>query len=309
MNPKPYNLIFAGTPDFSACTLDALIHSHHKIVCVYTQPDRPAGRGRKLTASPVKELALKHDLPVNQPTTLRNVEEQTRLKDLNADLMVVVAYGLILPLPILTAPALGCINVHASLLPRWRGAAPIQRAILAGDAVTGITIMQMDEGLDTGAMLHKEICTIEKKDTAESLYARLAALGTKALLHTLDHLSEIQPIQQNNLMATYAHKLTKEEAKLNWNLAAEELDRMIRAFNPWPVAFFDQIRVWEAEVAKTTTDAPPGTIIYSSASGIEVATAHGVLRLLKLQLPNARTLPVRDILNAHSERFAPGQTL
>lgn len=309
MNPKPYKLIFAGTPEFSAFTLNALIHSHHEIVSVYTQPDRPAGRGRKLTASPVKELALKHDLPINQPATLRSAEEQARLKDLNADLMIVVAYGLILPLPVLTAPKLGCINVHASLLPRWRGAAPIQRAILAGDEQTGITIMQMDEGLDTGAMLHKEVCTIERKDTAEILHNRLAPLGAKALLYTLDHLAKIQPLQQNNLMATYAHKLKKEEAKLNWDSAAEELDRMIRAFNPWPVAFFDQIRVWEAEMSKTTSHAPPGTIIYSSPAGIEVATGHGVLRLLKLQLPNARTLPVKDILNAHSERFAPGQQL
>lgn len=307
---KPLNLIFAGTPEFSAVTLQALLSSQHTIKAVYTQPDRPAGRGRKLTASPVKELALQHQLPVFQPESLRVESEQQKLANLQADLMIVVAYGLILPPAVLTAPRLGCINVHASLLPRWRGAAPIQRAILAGDAVTGVTIMQMDAGLDTGAMLYKVECPIEASDTSERLHDRLAELGAKALLHTLDHLATIQPEAQEDALATYAHKIKKEEAELDWNLPAAALVLKVRAYNPWPVAFSNGVRVWEAmAVEQDTKHIPPGTIVQASIQGIDVATGQGILRLLKLQLPGGKVLSAADILNARKNEFGVGQSM
>lgn len=223
-----YHIIFAGTPLFSVAALEALIQSPHKVIAVYTQPDRPSGRGRKLTSSPVKEQALKHGLPVYQPETLKNAEEQQRLVDLKADLMVVVAYGLILPKAVLQAPRLGCMNIHASLLPRWRGAAPIQRAIVEGDTETGITMMQMDEGLDTGAMLYKVHCPIAQDDTSETLHNRLAPIGADALLHTLTHLTSIKPEPQNHGLATYAHKITKEEAEIDWSTPADVIARKIR---------------------------------------------------------------------------------
>jgi methionyl-tRNA formyltransferase len=232
-----YNIIFAGTPHFSVAALEALIQSPHKVVAVYTQPDRPSGRGRKLTESPVKQKALEHHLSVYQPLSLKNPEEQQRLADLKADLMVVVAYGLILPKAVLQAPRLGCINIHASLLPRWRGAAPIQRAIVAGDARSGVTIMQMDEGLDTGAMLYKVQCPIEQNDTSEILLNRLSTMGADALLHTLAHLTSIKPEPQDHHLATYAHKITKEEANIDWSEPADVIARKIRGFNPWPVMY------------------------------------------------------------------------
>lgn len=311
MNAKQsFNIIFAGTPEFSAQTLQALIQSQHQIKAVYTQPDRPAGRGRKLTASPVKQLAVQHDLPVYQPVTLRDAQEQQKLAALQADLMIVVAYGLILPEPVLAAPYLGCINVHASILPRWRGAAPIQRAILAGDNESGVTIMQMDKGLDTGAMLYKVTCPIHSDDTSEVLHDRLADLGAQALLHTLNHFSEIKPEAQDNELATYAHKITKEEALLDWRAPAEELARKVRAFNPWPVAFFENARVWQAEVVeKNVSTLQPGTIVQASSQGIDVATGNNVLRLQKLQLPGGRVLSAADILNARRNEFAEGKLL
>lgn len=307
---KSYKIIFAGTPEFSAVTLHALLHSRHSVQAVYTQPDRPAGRGRKLTPSPVKMLAQQHDLPVHQPLTLRDAQEQQKLAALQADLMVVVAYGLILPAPVLAAPQLGCINVHASLLPRWRGAAPIQRAILAGDATSGITIMQMDAGLDTGNMLHKVECSIQAEDTSESLHDRLAVLGAEALLKTLDDLPSLTPEAQDNALATYAHKINKEEAKLNWSLPAVQLARQVRAFNPWPVAFFDGIRVWQAEAqAARSSVNQPGVIVAATAEGIDVATSDGLLRITKLQLPGGRILSVAEVLNARSDKFVVGKLL
>jgi len=309
---NPLKIIFAGTPAFAATALQALIDSPHQIVAVYTQPDRPAGRGRKLTASPVKLLAETHHIPVHQPVTLRNKEEQEILANLNADIMVVVAYGLLLPTPVLVAPRLGCLNIHGSLLPKWRGAAPIQRAVLAGDTVTGITIMQMDEGLDTGNMLYKLEYSITENDTSETVYHHLAELGAKGILHTLSTLNELEPIVQDNTLATYAHKITKEEAQLDWNASAQELARKVRAFNPWPIAFAKMgntiIRIWHAEAIERSTDnVPAGTIMNSSSAGIEVATQKGVLRILKLQLPGGKVLSVGDILNAHKTEFAKGQ--
>jgi methionyl-tRNA formyltransferase len=305
------NIIFAGTPVFSAVTLDALIHSGCSIKAVYTQPDRPAGRGQKLLASPVKELGLRYDLPVYQPLSLRDVDEQRRLVAFQADLMIVVAYGLLLPKPILEAPRLGCINIHASLLPRWRGAAPIQRAILAGDKKTGITIMQMEEGLDTGPMLYCMECPIEDRDTTQTLHDRLAQLGADALLKTLTQLQAMSPITQNNELATYAHKILKDEAVLDWQLSADELDRKIRAFNPWPIAQTylgeQTVRIWDAKVIERISVKKPGEIIHSHAEGIDVSTSKNVLRILKMQLPGGRCLPVADILNARYEDFAAGQ--
>lgn len=310
------NIIFAGTPTFSAMTLQALLASSHTIKAVYTQPDRPAGRGRKLTASPVKALALQQGLPVHQPLSLRDAAEQKILADMEADVMVVVAYGLILPLPVLNAPRLGCINIHASLLPRWRGAAPIQRAILAGDNITGITTMQMDAGLDTGAMLYKVDCSIHENDTSETLHDRLADLGARAIVKTLADLAAGRAIStpQENASATYAHKITKEEARMDWRTSAEELARKVRAFNPWPVACFSAgehvIRVWQAEVLSDhVKNDVPGTVLAVSPAGIDVATQQGILRLQKIQLPGGRVLPVSDILNSRHDIFVVGKQL
>lgn len=305
MNTKPLNIIFAGTPEFAAMTLTALLQTPHTIKAVYTQPDRPAGRGRKLTPSPVKQLALQHHLPVYQPLTLRNESEQQLLASLNADLMIVVAYGLILPLPVLTAPRLGCFNVHASLLPHWRGAAPIQRSILAGDVKTGVTIMKMDEGLDTGAMLYKVECPIQSRDTSQILHDRLAKLGAEAMLVVLERMMNktLHAEEQDDSHATYAHKISKEEAVIDWALSAKEIDRKIRAFNSWPVAQTimrgEILRIWQADVIqKDSAHHTPGEILQISKEGIDVATGDGVLRLLKMQLPGGRVLSAVDMVNA-----------
>ncbi|MBW3166709.1 methionyl-tRNA formyltransferase [Ferrimonas balearica] len=308
-------IVFAGTPDFAAQHLAALLDSHHQVVAVYTQPDRPAGRGKKLTASPVKQLALQHDLPVYQPQSLRKAEAQAELSAIDFDLMVVVAYGLILPKAVLEMPRLGCINVHGSLLPRWRGAAPIQRAIWAGDAETGVTIMQMDEGLDTGAMLHKAALPIEDTDTSASLYTKLAELGPKALLDALTPLADGTAVAevQNDTLTNYAEKLSKEEAAVDWSKSALALWRECRAFNPWPVSHFQvaeqTIKLWACDVLEQQHDAAPGTIIGADKQGIRVATGDGVLNLTNLQLPGKKAMAVADILNARKEWFEVGTQL
>lgn len=263
---EPLRIIFAGTPDFAARHLDTLLSSRHQVVGVFTQPDRPAGRGNKLTPSPVKELALNHQLPVFQPASLRPEENQRLVADLKADVMVVVAYGLILPQAVLDMPRLGCINVHGSLLPRWRGAAPIQRALWAGDAETGVTIMQMDAGLDTGDMLYKLSCPISPEDTSASLYNKLAELGPQGLLATLEQMASgtLVPEKQNDAQANYAEKLSKEEARLDWSLSAAQLERCIRAFNPWPISYFtvdeQPVKVWAAEVILGAATEAPGQL-------------------------------------------------
>ncbi|CCJ77016.1 methionyl-tRNA formyltransferase [Cronobacter muytjensii] len=308
-------IIFAGTPDFAARHLEALLSSSHEIVGVFTQPDRPAGRGKKLMAGPVKVLAEENGLPVFQPKSLRPVENQELVAALNADVMVVVAYGLILPEAVLAMPRLGCINVHGSLLPRWRGAAPIQRSLWAGDTQTGVTIMQMDKGLDTGDMLRKLTCPITAEDTSASLYDKLAQLGPQGLLATLSDLASgaVVPEKQDDAKATYAEKLSKEEARLDWMLSAVQLERCIRAFNPWPVSYFmidDQpVKVWKASVLDQQSKAAPGTVLEAGKQGIQIATADGILNLENLQPAGKKPMSAQDLLNSRREWFTPGNIL
>lgn len=316
---KPLNIIFAGTPEFAAKHLATLLESEHNIIAVYTQPDKPAGRGKKLQASAVKQLALQHNIPIYQPKSLRKIEAQQELQQLNADVMVVVAYGLILPKAVLDAPRLGCLNVHGSILPRWRGAAPIQRAIWAGDKQTGVTIMQMNEGLDTGDMLHKVYCDIESTETSLSLYHKLEHIAPNALLEVLEGLENGQfpPEAQDEQFASYADKLSKNEAKLNWNLPAIQLERCIRAFNPWPISYLlttdsegkEQIlKVYQAEVLPHQ-NYPVGTILSVDKNGIQVATIDGVLNLTYLQPAGKKPMSVKDLLNGRSDWFSVGKVL
>ena len=308
-------IIFAGTPDFAARHLDALLSSGHQVVGVFTQPDRPAGRGKKLMPSPVKVLAEEHSLPIFQPASLRPQENQQLVADLNADVMVVVAYGLILPKSVLDMPRLGCINVHGSLLPRWRGAAPIQRSLWAGDADTGVTIMQMDVGLDTGDMLYKLSCPITDEDTSATLYDKLAELGPKGLIDTLQQLADnrVQPEVQDEALVTYAEKLSKEEARLDWSLPAAQLERCIRAFNPWPMSWLEidgqPVKVWQASVIAGPVNAAPGTIIEANKQGIQVATVEGILNLESLQPAGKKAMSAQDLLNSRREWFTPGNSL
>jgi methionyl-tRNA formyltransferase len=309
------NIIFAGTPEFALPSLQALWGSEqHRVIAVYTQPDRPKGRGRRLLMSPIKQLALEKNIPVCQPKTLRDSEEQKKLAVWQPELMVVVAYGLILPQAVLSIPTLGCINVHASLLPRWRGAAPIQRAILAGDKNTGISIMQMDAGLDTGPILQKVTCPIEKTDTSQTLQDRLAKLGARALLTSLSAIQQgkYQLHPQETSGSTYAKKIDRQEAEIDWQQDAETIERMIRAFNPKPVAytFLDQLllRVWSARIIEETGNSTlrPGIIIQAGAQGIDIMTGGGILRLVQIQLAGSRCLPVAEVLHAKSHLFRPG---
>lgn len=311
MSEQPLKIIFAGTPDFSVAPLKALIDSPHEVTAVYTQPDRPAGRGRKLTPSPVKVCALEHNIPVYQPEKLKQAEDQQPLLDLQADLMVVVAYGIILPEVILDAPRLGCINIHASLLPRWRGAAPIQRAILAGDRETGITIMQMDVGLDTGDMLLKKTCEIRDDDTGSSLHDRLAVLGAEALMEALPGIASQSLVaeKQNDSLANYAQKLNKAEALINWAQSATQIKAQVNAFNAWPVAQTpidlkqdgntQMLRIWRAELANAQSDVAPGTVISCTKQGVDIATGEGVLRVTQLQLPGKKPMDVQAFANAN----------
>ncbi len=309
----PLKVIFAGTPDFAAKHLSALLESEHEVIAVYTQPDRPAGRGKKLTASPVKVLAEENAIPVYQPQSLKAPEAQEELALLNADLMVVVAYGLILPKAVLNAPKLGCINVHGSILPKWRGAAPIQRAIWAGDAETGVTIMQMDEGLDTGDMLHIATLPITPEDTSATLYEKLAELGPQALVEVVDNFESYTPTKQDDSMATYAKKLSKEEALIKWADDAEQIERNIRAFNPWPVAWMkveDQnVKVWSATVVTLDKEFKPGTIVSANKEGITIATGRDALCITILQIPGKKALPASDVINARQTWFEVGRCL
>ena len=285
--------------------LEALVSSAHRIVAVYTQPDRPAGRGQQLAASAVKQCAVRHGLPVEQPATLRDAAAVERLQRWSADLMVVAAYGLLLPQSVLQTPRLGCVNIHASILPRWRGAAPIQRAIGAGDAESGVTLMQMDVGLDTGPMLLTRTLPIGPRETAATLHDRLAALGAQALLDALDDIAQgaAKPRAQPAEGVTYASKIRKEEAAIDWARSAAEIDRQVRAFDPWPIAQTQwngqQLRVWEATPIDSSASPSPGKVLATSASGIDVGTGNGVLRLTRVQAAGRKAMSAAEFLNAH----------
>ena len=301
-------IVFAGTPDFAVPPLKALLAAGHRVVAVYTQPDRPAGRGRKLVASPVKQAAEAAGIPVFQPVTLKDGAAVEALVALRPDLMVVVAYGLLLPQRVLDVPRLACINVHASLLPRWRGAAPIQRAVLAGDRMTGVAIMRMEAGLDTGPVYLVRETEIGPRQTAGDLHERLSKLGAEALIDALPGIADgsLRPQPQDPRAATYAHKIDKAEGRIDWRRGAAEIGRQVRAFNPWPVAFTivagDTVRIWEAEsLADMSGDAArPGKVLAAGKTGIDVATGHGVLRITRLQLAGKRAMSAAEFLNART---------
>ena len=308
-------IVFAGTPDFAATALKALLEAGYNLVGVYSQPDRPAGRGRKLMPSPVKQVALDAGIPVFQPVSLKPEDAQQELAALKPDVMIVAAYGLILPKAVLDIPTHGCLNIHASLLPRWRGAAPIQRAIAAGDAETGITIMQMDEGLDTGDMLLKTSTPIHADDTGGSLHDRLADMGGKAIVEALVQLanSELAPEPQNDADANYAHKLSKEEGHIDWSRSAIEIERLIRAFNPWPGTFTDlgeqRIRLHQASALDQSSDKLPGTVISREREGVDVACGTGTLKITSVQLPGSKAQSISDLINGGKQVLLPGQEL
>jgi methionyl-tRNA formyltransferase len=305
---QPLRIVFAGTPGFAVPPLDALHAAGHQLVAAYTQPDRPAGRGQSLASSPVKQRALQLGIAVEQPGSLKSDEAVARLRELAPDLMVVVAYGLILPQVVLDVPRHGCWNIHASLLPRWRGAAPIQRAILAGDEATGITIMQMDAGLDTGPMLLTRRMPIGPREHGGSLHDRLAGLGAEAIIAAIAgwQSGEVVPQPQPGDGATYAAKIRKDEARIDWTQPAVVIDRQVRAFNPWPVAETTwagkQLRVWQAEPdpAELLDHAAPGDVVESAAGRLVVATGAGALRLTQVQLAGKRAMPAAEFLNAHA---------
>jgi methionyl-tRNA formyltransferase len=286
------NIIFAGTPPFAATALAAIIEARHRVLLVLTQPDRPSGRGLKSQESAVKQLALEHQIPIYQPTSLKNQEAIDRLQLVNADVMVVAAYGLLLPESILRIPLLGCLNIHASLLPRWRGAAPIQRAILAGDQETGITIMQMDVGLDTGPMLMREKIQIDEKMNAQLLHDALAKIGAQLILKTLEEKPSSQ--HQTDEQVSYASKITKAEAKIKWTDSAITLDRLVRAFNPIPCAYTiwegQPLKIWQASIDKRMNRAKPGTIVATDELGISVMTGDGILKIQELQRAGGKRL-------------------
>ena len=304
-------LVFAGTPEFALPCLEACLAAQVDVVAVYTQPDRPAGRGRKLLASPLKQRAIAADIAVEQPVTLKDADAQQRLAAHAPDLMIVVAYGLILPRRVLAIPRLGCWNVHASLLPRWRGAAPIQRAILAGDNETGVDLMQMEAGLDTGPILIERRTPIADDETGGTLHDRLAALGADALAEGLARIArgENIPVRaQDEAGVAYAHKIEKSEARLDWNEPAIALERKVRAFNPWPVAEAElggeRLRIWSARAFESNTDASPGTIVVDGRDALDVATGDGLLRIVEVQREGGRRMSVRDWQNARRERGA-----
>ena len=303
MNPASLRIIFAGTPDFAAQHLQALLDGPHQVVAVYSQPDRPAGRGRKLTPSPVKALALEHAIEVQQPISLKPEAAQEMLASYQADVMVVGAYGLILPQVVLDTPRLGCINVHGSLLPRWRGAAPIQRAILAGDQRSGVTVMQMEAGLDTGPMLLKVETPIAINDSSASLYAKLAVLGCHSLTEALDGLknSTLTAQVQDETKANYADKLTKAEGAIDWHQSAQQISLQVRGLNPWPVAYSDwqehRLRIWMAHAIEGHSDEPAGTLVSLDKSGLEVACGNGHLKITQLQWPSGKALNQSELMN------------
>lgn len=310
---RDLRIAFAGTPEFAAHHLEALLEDSAQIIAVYTQPDRPSGRGKKLRPSPVKMVAESAFLPLYQPRSLRDAHAQDEFRGLDADIFIVVAYGLIIPQAILDIPEYGCINVHASLLPRWRGAAPIHRAVAAGDAETGITIMQMDAGLDTGAILLTTECPIDEDETTGSLQRKLEILGPPTLIGALQGLAAnaLVPRPQDDALNCYAEKVSKEEARIDWRQDSQTIARLVRAFNPFPVAFSllgdTSVRIWFAQGRDTAHNERPGTILTSSHNTLEVACGRGTLIIIEAQLPGKKHLPVVDILRGNPELFAKGQ--
>lgn len=308
-------IIFAGTPEFARVQLEALVNAHYTPIAVYTQPDKPKGRGRKLAPSATKAFAIDSDIPVFQPKSLKTLSAQKEFAHLNPDLMIVAAYGLILPLEVLRTPRYGCLNVHASILPRWRGAAPITRAILAGDRTSGITLMHMDEGLDTGDILDMAMLEMTPEETSASLEHKLAQLGAQRLIHYLTHWDQRKaPIPQDHAASCYAPKIHKQEAEIDWHQDAKVIERQIRAFDPRPGAFTPfqgmHLKIWHAQAIASNADDPdlkPGTILHASPSGIEVHTPNGILNILRCQLPGKKPLSVNELLNSKKDLFAKGQ--
>ncbi|UAJ65150.1 methionyl-tRNA formyltransferase [Candidatus Schneideria nysicola] len=314
-------IIFAGTPEFATQHLYTLFHySRHKIIAVFTKPDSFSGRGKHLIMSSVKSFALEKKLPIFQPLSLNTSETIHQIAEFNPDIIVVVAYGLLIPKIILDLPKFGCINVHASLLPRWRGAAPIQRAIIAGDSETGISIIQMNSEIDSGDIIYQVRCNIFQNDTSKKLYDRLAYIGANALLEVLDNISKGNSMishSQNEILSTYAKKISKKEAKINWTLSAKQIVRYVRAFNPWPISFFTlndknmNIKVIDAQILSVNTSirnrfSKPGTISATNEDGIQVVTGDGILNLTLLQQPGKKVVSAKDMLNSKKDWFIPG---
>ncbi len=303
---KILRIIYAGTPEFAVPALEALIASQHDVVAVYTQPDRPAGRGRKIHFGPIKQVAVKAGIAVEQVESFKTEEALETLRAYQADLIIVAAYSLLLPQSVLDIPRYGCLNIHGSLLPRWRGAAPIHRAIQAGDKETGVTIMQMALGLDTGDMLYKISCPITPKDTGQSIHDQLAQEGAKALLKTLDLLilGQLKAEAQDDTLSCYAHKLDKKQAEIDWSKSAVEIDRTIRAYNPWPVAYTTKnskpVRFFMSSVIESTVSGQIGEVVAESKQGIEIITGEGSVLITRLQMPNAKALDVKDFINGRS---------
>ena len=309
------NIVFAGTPEFALPCLDALQRSKHHLRAVYTQPDRPAGRGRKLQPSAVKSWALAHDISVVQPLNFKNEESVQELAALQPDVLIVIAYGLILPQKVLDIPKFGCINVHASLLPRWRGASPIQQAILHGDEQSGVTIMQMDAGMDTGDALCEVPCTIDARETAGTLHDKLSVIAAEPLLLTLDTLAAgcAHPKHQDNSLATPAGKINKDDAAINWHHTADEIDRLIRAFNPWPIAYThageEVMRIHQASIEPGSGSWPPGTIVVIDKSGLHVATGQHLLRIERIQFAGGKVITIADWLNSGRSQLSVNMVL